>query len=172
MDSDCNIILTGTVSGVSGTTTMKFMKDDLMNPTGIYGGNCPFYLNGATTPINPQNNVYGWVTGDLFSGMNIGAVGSQIPWNGTMVGAMESQNWFQIPVNKFFANLQPNNRTNYNQWAATLSTLSNAYNFAYTDRFDHVLVSLNPATVDTLQIVLENASVVMNPTMAAMSEMQ
>jgi hypothetical protein len=54
--------------------------------------------------------------------------------------------------------MQPGN-TYYNQWAATLSNLSQAYNFAYSDRFAHVLVNLNPADVDTLEIVLEDGAV-------------
>jgi hypothetical protein len=45
--------------------------------------------------------------------------------------------------------------------------MSQAYNFAYTDRFAAVFVSLNPATVDTLEIVLEDATVTMpSPTVA------
>jgi hypothetical protein len=158
IDADLNITLSGTISGIQGNTSMLYQKGDLLNPAGIYGGNTPYYLNGATTPTNSGNDVYGWVGGDLFSGLNIGAVGSATTIGGDIVGAMSSQSWFTLPVSSFFANLQPDNRY-YNQWAATLSNLSQAYNFAYSDRFSHVLVSLNPADVDTLQIVLEDATV-------------
>lgn len=154
IDKDLNILLTGTVSSVSGTTTMLYKCNDLMNPAGIYGGNTPYFLNGATNSTNPGNNVYGWIGGDLFSGFSIGALGSLKKIKGTMVGAMKSQNWFIIPSSDFFNGLQPNNPTNYNRWAATLSEVSNAYNFAFTDRFAHVLAGLNPATVDTLEIEL------------------
>jgi hypothetical protein len=34
-----------------------------------------------------------------------------------------------------------------------MSELSDAYNFAYTDRFAHVVAPLNPAQVDTLELV-------------------
>jgi hypothetical protein len=161
VDNDFNITLSGTLSGIQGNTSLLYKKGDLLNPAGIYGGNTPYYLNGATTSTNPGNDVYGWVGGDLFSGLNIGAVGSATDFGGTKIGAMSSQSWFTLPTSSFFANMQPANHY-YNQWAATLSTLSQAYNFAYTDRFAHVLVTLDPARVDTLQIVLEDATVKMS----------
>lgn len=166
IDSSNNITLTGTVSGVSGGTTMVFNADDIMNSTGFYGGNAPFSLNGAAaTP--PANDVYGWVTGDLFSGMNIGALGSSYEVSGipgapsaTKVGSLNSQYWFRIPQSDFFATLQPTGKY-YNQYAQVLSGVSDAYNFAYTDRFAHVLLSLNPANVDILEIVMDDATVTM-----------
>ena len=153
IDSSKDLTLTGTVGSVSGTTTMVYKYSDLINPDGIYGANAPFSLNGGGSQ-NPANDVYGWIAGDLFSGLNIGAVGSSTTIDGTMVGAMPSSQWFKISNTSLFQNLQPNNSTNYNQYAATLQGLSDAYNFAFSDRFAPVLVSLNPATVDTLQISL------------------
>ena len=158
IDKDLNITLKGTASGVTGNITMLYKKDDLLNPTGIYGGNAPYYLNGASTPTNPGNDVYGWIGGDLFSGLNIGAVGSDAQQGGYVVGALPSQAWFKLPPSTFFTHMQPH-KPYYNRWAATLSQLSEAYNFAYSDRFAHVLVSLNPSTVDTLQIVLEDGRI-------------
>jgi hypothetical protein len=157
IDNDSNITLSGTSSGV-GNVSMLYVNEDLVNPTGIYGGNTPYYLDGASAKTAPGNDVYGWVGGDLFSGLNIGAVGSATVIDGKAVGAWESQSWFTLPVASFFANLQPRGPF-YNRWAATLSNLSQAYNFAYSDRFAHVLVSLDPAKVDTLQVVLEDGTV-------------
>ena len=152
IDADLNITLTGTVSGVSGTTTMVYANADLLNPTGIYGGNAPFTLNGAAT--TPANDVYGWVAGDLFAGINVGALGSTVEVSDVMIGAMNSQEWFTLSSNYYFSGMQSIS-TYYNQWASTVVGLSNAYEFAYSERFAHVLASLNPATVDTMQIVLE-----------------
>lgn len=145
-----------TLSGLVGkqTTTMVFQKSDLINPSGIYGANAAFSLNGGASQ-NPANDVFGWITGDLLAGFNIGAIGSETIINGTKVGAMTSSEWFTIPNTELFSNLQ-SNPSNYNQYAATLQKLSDAYNFAYSDRFSPVLVSLNPATIDTLQISLLN----------------
>ncbi|WP_035060453.1 beta-1,3-glucanase family protein [Andreprevotia chitinilytica] len=161
IDANLDITLTGTLGGISGTTTMLYKVADLTNPSGIYGGNTPYYLNGATSSTNPGNDVYGWVGGDLFSGLNIGAVGSTtIVDSGSksmMVGSLNSQQWFGLASSQFFAGLQSS--TYYNQWAATLAPLSQAYNFAYSDRFAAVFASLNPAKVDTLTITLEGAAV-------------
>lgn len=159
IDSNLDVTLTGTVGSVS--TTMLFKVDDLLNPAGIYGGNAPFYLNGATTPTNLGNDVYGWVCGDLFAGFNIGAVGSPTNYNGKVVGALPSESWFfgKLPLPLFFSGLQPN-KPYYNEWAATLAQYSQAYNFAFTDRFARVFASLNPEKVDKLQIVLEPGVVI------------
>jgi len=157
IDSSNDITLTGIVGSVSGTTTMIYKKKDLINPIGIYGANTPFSLNGSA-PQNPANDVYGWITGDLLAGLNIGAIGSETVINGKTVGEMTSSEWFTIPNTSLFSNLQ-SNAANYNQYAATLQQLSDAYNFAYSDRFSPVLVSLNPAKVNTLQISLLNADV-------------
>ncbi|MBC7865221.1 MAG: IPT/TIG domain-containing protein [Bacteroidia bacterium] len=165
IDSSKNITLSGTVSSAKGTTTMLYKLNDLLNPSGIYGGNTPFYFNGATKPINPANDVYGWVGGDLFAGINIGALGSSTTINppavstATMAGALSSSQWFKLPLNLLFANMQ-GSATSYNQWAATLQVLSQAYNFAYSDRFAHVVVSVYG--VDTLQITLHPAAVKMS----------
>lgn len=94
IDSDLNITLSGTTSGVQGNTTMLYEKGDLLNPSGIYGGNTPYYLNGATTSTNPGNDVYGWIGGDLFSGLNIGAVGSAANSSESIIGALPSKEWF------------------------------------------------------------------------------
>lgn len=158
IDDNCNITLTGTI-GSDTDQTLVFAVDDLLNPTGIYGGNTPFSLNGATAAA-PANDVYGWISGDLMSGLNIGAVGStstvhnppSVP-TPTMVGALNSQVWFTLPINFLYGKMQ--SAGNYNPWAATLQPLTQAYNFAYSDRFAHVFSSLNPANVDTLEIVLE-----------------
>ncbi|KAF0815116.1 hypothetical protein IGB42_00193 [Andreprevotia sp. IGB-42] len=160
IDASYNITLSGKLSLSDDTVTILYAVGDLTNPSGIYGGNAPYSLNGAAA-VSPGNDVYGWIGGDLFSGLNIGALGSStasaLPGQ-TLVGALPSQQWFQLSPATFFAGLQPGN-TDYNQWAATLAPLSQAYNFAYSDRFAPVFASLNPANVDTLTVVLEPATV-------------
>ena len=157
IDSSNDITLSGTVASETEIITMVYKKEALINPSGIYGANTPFSLNGAASQT-PANDVYGWITGDLLAGLNIGAIGSETVINGKTVGEMTSSEWFTIPNTSLFGNLQ-RNTNNYNQYAATLQKLSDAYNFAYSDRFSPVLVSLNPVKVNTLQISLLNASV-------------
>jgi hypothetical protein len=149
IDAQQNITLTGNGSAV-GNHTLTFNHQDLNNPAAIYGANPNFKLDGA--PMTPQNDLFGWVIADLFAGLNIGAVGSTVEVNGQQVGQMESQQWFGL--SQRFAALQPNEPF-YNQWAAKMSTISDAYNFAYTDRFAHVFAPLNPAEVDTLELVFQ-----------------
>ncbi|MBX9652157.1 hypothetical protein K2Y11_00915 [bacterium] len=157
IDSSKNIILTGTGSLIGGHTLL-FKYEDLMNPTGIYGANPNFYLDGAPTILTPQNDIYGWMIGDLLAGLNIGAIGSTVVINGVQVGQMQSQQWFTL--NKLFDGLQPSHPDFYNQWAAQMSRVSDAYNFAYSDRFAHVLAPLNPSAVDTLEIKLIGSTAV------------
>lgn len=154
IDSSGDVTLTGTVGSVTGTTTMVYKKSDLINPSGIYGANAPFSINGGASQ-NPANDVYGWITGDLLAGFNIGAIASETTINKIQVGTMKSSDWFTLPDTSLFGNLQ-SHATYYNQYAATLQQLSDAYNFAYSDRFSPVLVALNPAVADTLQISLFN----------------
>lgn len=154
IDPGLDITLTGSGT-VVGPHTLFLSKANLVAPTGIYGANPSFSLDGGQAGA-PQNDVYGWIIGDLLAGLNVGAVGSTvIPPGGTMqVGEMNSQDWFTLP--NYFGALQPTRKSNYNRWAAALAPLSQAYNFAYSDRFAHVVATLNPGApsfVDTLQIV-------------------
>jgi len=156
IDLTGTITLTGTIGSATGTTTMVYQKSDLINPSGIYGANAPFSLNGGALQY-PANDVYGWITGDLLAGLNTGAIGSETTIDNTKVGAMSSSTWFTLPSSSLFSNLQ-SNPAYYNQYAAVLQNLSEAYNFAYSDRFSPVLVSVNPAIVDTLQISMLNVT--------------
>jgi hypothetical protein len=156
MDAARDIILTGSGTNI-GAHTLTFKYADLTSPTGIYGANPNFYLDGATSSQTPQNDIYGWMIGDLLAGMNIGAVGSNVVDNGQLVGEMPSSDWFLLT--NLFSGLQPDNPACYNQYAATMSNLSDAYNFAYSDRFAPVTATLNPAVVDTLQISIGGATV-------------
>lgn len=160
-----DITLTGSL-GAMGPTLMTFAVDDLLNPSGIYGANPPVTLNLAPSPTALGNNVYGWIAGDLLSGLNIGAVGSSSTVGGggiptpVMIGAMKSSGWFTLSPAFFFSKMQPS-QPYYNQWAATLAPVSQAYGFAYSDRFAHVLANLDPAKVNTLSIILEPDQITM-----------
>jgi hypothetical protein len=156
IDSNCDITLSGTVG--SASVTMLFTNADLTTPPGIYGGNVdctitPLPYSGY--PAAPGNDVYGWVAGDLFLGFNIGAIGSTQTLEGatTMVGAMNSQSWYTLT--ELYQNLQ-SNPSYYDQWSAAMQPLSQAYNFAYSDRLKNfaVQIKLAPGLIDTLNISL------------------
>ncbi len=151
IDEALNVTLKGATT-LLGERTLVLTKANLIGPSGIYGANPDFTIDGKST--YPLNDVYGWMVGDLLSGLNIGAVGSTVTPAGAAkpVGEMDSQQWFKLK--DYFAALQPGRSGNYNRWAATMAPLSQAYNFAYSDRFAHVVATLDPAVVDTLQIVV------------------
>lgn len=150
IDADMNLSLVGSGS-LAGNATLKIEKWDLLNPAGMYGANPVFSINGVSQ--TPQNDLYGWVMGDLFAGFNIGAICSGQSVDNTKVGEMTSSEWFsKLDSSTLFSYLWPDHSNFYNQWAAALINRSDAYNFAYSERFSAPLLSLNPATVDTLKI--------------------
>ncbi len=160
IDTTLDVTVSGVLVGNNNQIelfSLLFKAADMLNPSGIYGGNTPYYLPGATTSTMPGNDVYGWISGDVWSGFNIGAIGSTTPvssGSSILVGGLPSSQWFRLPVSGFFDGLQPDNPY-YNQWAKTLSEYSQAYNFAYSDRFSPVLVNIGPQYADTLTITLE-----------------
>jgi len=148
MDAGMNITLSGSGSE-AGSYTLEFKHADLIIPTGVWGANAPVSINSGA-PATPPNDLLGWVVGDVLSGLNIGALGSTTVVNGTAVGQMPSQQWFGLTG--LFNVLQPTQPTYYNGWARAIASVSDAYGFAFSDRFQHVFATLNPALVDTLQI--------------------
>ncbi|MFP9115895.1 hypothetical protein ACLI1A_18285 [Flavobacterium sp. RHBU_3] len=154
--------------GAEDTFSMQFKIDDLLNPSGIYGASAAFTLkyfregSSKATIIteSPQNDLFGWITGDLLGGFNIGAIGSTVKVDNKEVGTLPSSEWYNIPQSNMFSNLQPNNPF-YNQYAEVLSKTTEAYNFPYTDRIKDsgVLVSLNPSLVEELEVILEDSTV-------------
>jgi len=150
LDDDMNLELSGSGT-LSGAATLKISKWNLLTPSAMYGGSPEFDLNGTTQ--SPGNDIYGWVFGDLFAGFNTGAIGSPQKVNGKVVGEMQSSDWFsKLDSSQMFGNLWPDNPNFYNQWAAELVTRSDAYNFAYSERFSAPQLNLAPGSVDTLEI--------------------
>lgn len=148
MDAGLNITLSGSGTA-AGAYTLHFRYEDLIIPTGIWGANAPVSINSGPY-ASPPNDLLGWVVGDVLSGLNIGALGSTTVVNGTEVGQMPSQQWFTLTG--LFNVLQPTQPTYYNGWARAIAGISDAYGFAFSDRFQHVFATLNPALVDTLEI--------------------
>ncbi len=160
VDADSNLTISGTGS-VVGSISMTVSKWNLLNPSASYGGNPSFSLNGGPLQT-PVNDLYAWILGDFFAGLNIGAIGSAQTVDKVVVGEMTSSDWFaKLPSGgNLFDKLWSSGVTNYwNQWAAQLNVRSDAYNFAYAERFSAPQLSLNPNTVDTLTLELLNADV-------------
>jgi len=161
IDDDFNLTIEGT-GHLVGAIKMTIAKWDLLNPAATYGGNPLFSLNGGT-PQYPQNDIYAHILGDFFAGLNIGAIGSPVTVGGKIAGEMPSSEWFSIlpTAGYLFDKLWSGTDTNdyWNQWAQELNPRSDAYNFAYAERFSAPQISINPSAVDTLTLILLDANV-------------
>ncbi len=162
IDQNGDLHLTGTGSK-AGAIDLYVSKWDLLNPAAIYGGSPQYALQKGGTKHSPGNDIYAWVFGDFFAGLNIGAIGSSVKNGDDVIGDMPSQQWFNdLPkAGLLFDKLWPSSVTNYwNQWAQVLNGMSDAYNFAYAERFSAPQISIAPASADTLTLTLLPAAVV------------
>jgi hypothetical protein len=140
------VVLSGSGT-VVGALKISLPLAGLMAPTGIYGANPPYSVNGAPE-ITGGNQMYTWITADLLAGMAVGAVGSEAKLP-TRVGELPSSAWWSLKRSDLYAVLQKNAK-HYNQYSAALNPISDAYGFAYTDRFKYTTMSLAPSVADTL----------------------
>lgn len=162
LDKHLNLTLKGSATKV-GDISMSIAKWNLLDPASVYGGNPMFSLNGGP-PQAPANDVYSWILGEFYSGLNVGAIGSSAVVDGEVVGEMDATWWFDhLPQSGvLFDKLWTDNdgaEAFWNVWAAALNPRSDAYNFAYSERFSAPQLSLDPARVDTLEIDLLTADV-------------
>ncbi len=160
IDADSNLTISGT-GGETGAIELTVSKWDLLNPASTYGGSPTFSESGNLHTTMP-NNIYAWIFGDFFAGLNIGAIGSSVTVAGTVVGDMTSSDWFsKLPSGgNLFDKLWTGGETNFwNQWAQELNPRTDAYNFAYAERFSSPQISIAPANADTLTLELLNADV-------------
>ncbi|MDA8523267.1 hypothetical protein [Acidovorax sp. NCPPB 4044] len=160
IDARCNLTLIGKTNLLSHVS-IAIGHWDLLNPASCYGANPTFSLDGGA-PQTPQNDVFAWILGDFFAGLNIGAIGSGKKVGQEAVGDMASSDWFEKlpPQGLLFDKLWGAGVTDHwNTWAQALNPLSDAYNFAFAERFSAPLISLDPARVDTLTLTLLDASV-------------
>lgn len=157
IDKNLNISLQGFIGSKKAFIAMDFLFSDIVNPYYASDGNTPYSINGSEK-IMPGNDIFGWISDDLFAGFTIGAIGSSTLINnsGTMAGSLESSLWFdKIPRHLFFKGLQPKHPF-YNIWASTLSSMSDTFNSIYDSRLQPTKAILDPNKIDTLQIKLEN----------------
>ena len=154
-DASGNIqLLGGGISYAGGPSvgmghTILIKASDLA--LGIYSANPPYTVDGAAANIG-QNDVYSAVVRDLLTGYALGFVNSPMAdaQHGNVAFKDEiSSNWWSSP--QAFAFLQ-SNAADYDQYAAYLQTISNAYGYPFSDRWQVVQVSINPANVGTMEL--------------------
>jgi Beta-1,3-glucanase len=165
-DKTKQVILTGKCA-VEGDVTISIKFDALNALTGIYGANPPYTVTAGSkqpyTTAGIVNDVFGWIVGDLLAGLNMGFPGSTTinPINNIPLGQCTSSEWFQAAIQHpslLFAGAQPKNKDYYNDWAATLLPVTNAYGFPFSDRVGGLLLYFPPegsvGAVDYLKITL------------------
>ncbi len=156
------------ISGWQPNTTWT----TLCQPAGIYGANTGYTVagiqgdnssfNGDSTSL--QNDLFGWIVADLLAALNTGLVGAPAmypPDNPTKPIGESSADWFTLDDNPYTHGLwgqkawaghngadgQPIDNF-WNTWAYDLATVdggTDAYGFAFTDRFETgILLGYDP----------------------------
>lgn len=158
-DSTTGVVTLSGTTSVVGATTITINFSDLNALTGVYGANPPYTANGQSYS-GIQNDVFGWIVGDLLAGMNMGFPGSTTtdPITGNPLGQCTSSEWFAAAVQQpslQFSGAQ-SNASYYNGYAGALQPLTSAYGFPFSDRLGGVLLyfppSGSPGAVDYLKI--------------------
>jgi hypothetical protein len=144
----------------------------LCQPAGIYGANTGYAIagiTGANASYNGDvealtNDVFGWIVADVLAALNTGMVGSPVQYGntGNTIGNSPGQ-WFVSGNNPYTNNQWGANAwigvknasgqpvTNFwNTWAYNLAAVAapnstDAYGFAFSDRFQAgILLGFNP----------------------------
>jgi uncharacterized protein (TIGR03437 family) len=158
-----DLIMDGTINNGSGDETFTLLIPAAnLSDHAAYGANPGFQvIRGVNT-----NSVAEKVTADYFAALNLGLLGSTVDnpaLPGTPVGASPSWTWYgnrldglgqpKLPISDAFEYAQPTNVNYYNQYAAYLSDVSDTYGFAYNDRLQSPLASLDGGSTLTLSIL-------------------
>lgn len=132
---------TGTIDSASGDVNLTSAADGtrLRIPgntlsDAIYTTNGIFYVNGAEWNT-ARNDVNAAVYRDVMTGFNLGYFGAE----------NDSSKW---------AGLKPFQNGNGNPYAKVIHEGSDSYGYSYSDNSNKVLLSLDPAKVDTLKITI------------------
>ncbi|MEI9978887.1 MAG: beta-1,3-glucanase family protein [Edaphobacter sp.] len=123
-------------------------SSDLLN--GIYSANPPYTVDGNAADI-ADNDVYAAAVRDVLAAFTFGFANSSVtdPNTGNPFKNEVSNLWWKSP--KAFQFLQPS-APNYDQYAAYLQSVSDAYGSPFADRWQSVQAALNPANVTTMEI--------------------
>lgn len=150
------LLMTGTVTtnSVPASHVIKIETSNLDG--GIYTANPICNIDGVNK--HPGNDAIGAAIRDVLAGFSYGFIGSNegnpnVP--GKTFGETTSKQWHTPPVAIMyaFAGAQPKHPF-YNQYAAVLNPLTDAYGFPYSDFVQAPLAGLNPKSIDTMDITV------------------
>jgi len=160
-----DLVFEGTVNNGAGQVPTTILVPALsLTDHDIYGANPdppPRVIQGADT-----NGIVAKVVADYFSALNFGFAGSPTDnpaMPGITIGDSPSWTWYgnnpsgqnqpALPITDAFAFAQPTNPGRFNQFAAYLTGVSDAYGFAYNDRLQSPLAALSDGSTLTLSIL-------------------
>ena len=150
------LLMTGTVKtgSLPQSHVIKIQTSDLDG--GIYTANPLCNIDGVNK--HPQNDAIGAAIRDVLAGFSYGFIGSneQNPnAPGKTFGESTSTQWHTppLPIKYAFAGAQPDHPF-YNQYAAVLNALTDAYGFPYSDFVQAPLAGLNPNSIDSMDITV------------------
>ena len=152
-DTGGNMIMNGGGTVVGMDHTIVISNDVLAY--NIYANNPDYYVDGVKSDF-ADNNIYSAPVRDALAGFAIGYVGSSVldPVTGVAFKDEFSKHWYATNQPLAFSDVQPGNEY-FNGYAEVFWKYSDSYGFPFSDRLHKsVQASLNPANVDTVEIVI------------------
>ncbi|QOY85879.1 beta-1,3-glucanase family protein [Paludibaculum fermentans] len=158
-----DLVMQGTVNSGSGDLPLV-IRVPAVNLTdhAIYGANPDWTLLAGTN----ANSIVEKVTADYFAALDLGLAGSTIDnpaQPGTAIGDSPSWTWYgnrpdgtdqpRLLITDAFSSAEPSHDDRYMQYAAYLTSISDAYGFAYNDRLQSPLASFTDGATVTLSIL-------------------
>ena len=150
------LVMTGTVTtnSVPKSHVIKIETSEL--DRGIYTQKPLCNIDGVNEFA--ENDPIGAAIRDVLAGFSYGFIGSneQNPnAPGKTFGESTSSQWHRppLPIKYAFAGAQPNHPY-YNQYGAALNPITSAYGFPYSDFLERPLASLNPTSIDSMDITV------------------
>jgi hypothetical protein len=150
------LLMSGTVTTNSAPKSHVIKIQTTELDKGIYTQNPLCNIDGVNK--HAGNDPIGAAIRDVLAGFSYGFIGSneQNPnAPGKTFAQSTSSQWHTppLPIKYAFAGAQPNHPF-YNQYGAALNPLTNAYGFPYSDFVETPLASLNPSSIDSMEITV------------------
>ena len=144
---------TVTNTGITSNNTIVIAAADL--DSGLLSLNPPYTVNGIAADVG-DNDVYAAAVINILGGFDLGFVESSEtnPNTGTTFADSSTAEWYfpQLSDDVAYSAAQPHDPTYYDQYAAVMASLGNAYGFPNSDLLAGVLLS--PQDTDTLKITI------------------
>jgi hypothetical protein len=156
--TDGALEMTGTITTDSVPQSHVIVISSKELERGIYTANPLCNIDGVDKHVG--NDAFGTTVRDVLAGFNLGFIASkeQNPnAPGLTFGESASYQWYtpnKLPDSYAFSGAQPDHHSFYNQYAADLAPVTDAYGFPYTDLTQSPLAGLKPGEIDRMDITV------------------